>query len=144
MAIALDTSILLDVLLAEPAYATASGGAMRRVSHEGLIVSEAVLAELVPVTDGDIAAITQFLGDWKIEFVPISSSAAFLAGQMYSSFLKRGGKRGRILPDFLIDAHARLQATAPAFPKKSLSGHCGDKKIKTLQNERRKQDDAPV
>ena|SRR5438105_15604511 len=110
MAIAIDTSVLLDVLIPDAADASVSASAMRRSSPDGLIICE--LAEIVPVVDGDILAISQFLSDWKIDFVPISAASALLAGQMYSSFLKRGGKRGRILPDFLIGAHARLQATA--------------------------------
>ena len=92
MAIAIDTSVLLDVLIPDAADASVSASAMRRSSPDGLIICE--LAEIVPVVDGDILAISQFLSDWKIDFVPISAASALLAGQMYSSFLKRGGKRG--------------------------------------------------
>src|SRR5213082_3353658 len=98
MAIAIDTSVLLDVLIPDAADASVSASAMRRSSPDGLIICEAALAEIVPVVDGDILAISQFLSDWKIDFVPISAASALLAGQMYSSFLKLGGKRGRILP----------------------------------------------
>ena len=29
---------------------------------------------------------------------------------MFSAYLKRGGKRGRVVPDFLIAAHAQVHA----------------------------------
>ena len=33
-----------------------------------------------------------------------------LAGEMFRAYLQRGGRRDRVLPDFLIAAHAQVQA----------------------------------
>ncbi len=52
----------------------------------------------------------QFLSDWNLTFVPSSQSSAILAGEMFRTYLQRGGKRGRIVPDFLLAAHAQTHA----------------------------------
>lgn len=73
-----------------------------------LIISEVALAELVPVLPpGDTS---RFLADWNLSFAPANEAVALLAGEMFGSFLKRGGKRGRVVPDFMIAAHAQVLA----------------------------------
>ncbi|MCS7338439.1 MAG: hypothetical protein NZ739_09425 [Verrucomicrobiae bacterium] len=52
----------------------------------------------------------EFLSDWQITFVPSSLESAALAGQMFRRYLERGGKRGRVVADFLIAAHAQIHA----------------------------------
>ena len=109
MITAVDASVLLDVLLADAAFGTASEAALRRASAEGaLILSEAVLGEIVPVLTA--AEVPKWLADWQLKFVPSSQQSAILAGDMFRIYLARGGKRGRVLPDFLIGAHAALHA----------------------------------
>ena len=72
------------------------------------IAGEVVIAEITPVLAG--ASIREFLSDWQIKFVPSSVESAALAGEMFRIYLERGGKRGRVVPDFLIAAHAQLHA----------------------------------
>ena len=69
---------------------------------------ETVLAEVVPILPSD--EVPQFLSDWKLTFVPSSQASALLAGEMFRAYLQRGGKRGRVVPDFLIAAHAQTHA----------------------------------
>lgn len=110
MATAVDTSVLLDVLLADPQHAARSEAALRKTASEGgLIVCEVVIAEIVPVIVP--ASVHEFLGDWQLVFLPSSAESAALAGRMFHRYLERGGKRGRVVPDFLIAAHAQLHAT---------------------------------
>lgn len=109
MKTAVDTSVLLDVLLNDPQHAPASLTALHRAAAEGaLVISETALAELVPVLSP--ADFSQFLADWKLSFVPATQPVAILAGEMFRKYLDRGGKRGRVVPDFLIAAHAQLLA----------------------------------
>jgi predicted nucleic acid-binding protein len=51
-----------------------------------------------------------FLSDWQVDFVPSSPESAILAGANFARHLSRGGKKGRIVADFLIGAHAQLHA----------------------------------
>lgn len=109
MVTAVDTSVLLDVLLNDPRHAQASLTALRRAAAEGsLVLSETALAEIVPVLKpGDLP---RFLADWKLTFLPSTQAVAALAGEMCRTYLDRGGKRGRVVPDFLIAAHAQQLA----------------------------------
>ena len=109
MATAVDSSVLLDVLLADPQHAESSEAALREAAIQGgLVVCEVVIAEITPVLAG--ASIHEFLSDWQIVFVPSSVESATLAGEMFRMYLERGGKRGRVVPDFSIAAHAQLHA----------------------------------
>ena len=52
----------------------------------------------------------EFLGQLAISYDPISPEAAYLAGQTFKSYRKAGGPRELLVPDFLIAAHAQIQA----------------------------------
>jgi len=109
MVTSVDTSVLLDVLLDDPQHAAFSVDALRRASVEGsLILCEVVLAEIAPTLTA--ADLPQFLSDWNLTFVPSSQSSALLAGEMFRTYLERGGKRERVVPDFLVAAHAQTHA----------------------------------
>jgi predicted nucleic acid-binding protein len=93
MPTAVDSSVLLDVLLADPQHAESSEAALREaMAQGGLVVGEVVIAEIAPVLTG--ASIREFLSDWQIKFVPSSVESATLAGEMFRMYLERGGKRG--------------------------------------------------
>lgn len=110
MVTAVDTSVLLDVLLNDPQHAPGSISALRRAATEGsLVICETTLAEIVPTLSA--TDLPQFLSDWSLAFVPSSQASAVLAGEMFRAHLGRGGKRGRVVPDFLIAAHAQSHAT---------------------------------
>jgi predicted nucleic acid-binding protein len=73
-----------------------------------LVVCECVLAEIIPALGEDETG--TFLSDWKISFEPLTVQSAALAGEMYRRYLERRGEARRVLPDFLIGAHAALHA----------------------------------
>jgi predicted nucleic acid-binding protein len=109
MVTAVDTSVRLDVLLNDPRHASASIAALRRAAAEGsLIICEIALAEVIPTLQP--VDIPQFLSDWNLTFIPSSQSSAILAGEMFRIYLERGGKRERVIPDFLLAAHAQTHA----------------------------------
>jgi len=109
MVTAIDTSVLLDVLLNDPQHSGPSIAALRQAANEGsLVICETVLAEIVPTLAP--ADVPQFLADWNLTFAPSSQPSALLAGEMFRTYLQRGGKRGRVVPDFLIAAHAQHHA----------------------------------
>jgi len=83
--------------------------ALRRAAVEGsLILGEIVLAEVAPTLAP--VDMPQFLSDWNLTFIPSSPASAILAGEMFRTYLGRGGKRGRVVPDFLVAAHAQTHA----------------------------------
>jgi predicted nucleic acid-binding protein len=105
MKTALDSSVILDVVTGDASWADASERALGEAFSKGpLVVCECVLAEIVPaLRAGDLK---QFMADWRIEFIPSSERSAIAAGRMFEKYLGRGGAARRVLPDFLIGAHA--------------------------------------
>lgn len=107
---AIDSSVILDVVTDDSRFAAASERALRQAMHEGkLVVCENVLAEIYPAF-GDRPLFEEFLGDWQLEFAPSSQQSASLAGVHFATYLGRGGKKGRVVADFLIGAHAQTHA----------------------------------
>src|SRR6266536_3277511 len=87
MVTAIDTSVLLDVLLDDPQHVAHSIAALQQATAEGtLIISETALAEVVPTLPS--TDLPKFLSDWKLAFVPSSQSSATLAGEMFRTYLE--------------------------------------------------------
>ena len=100
MVTAVDTSVLLDVLLTDSKHAPPSIAALRQAAAEGsLIPCETVLAEISPTLPA--ADVPQFLSDWNLTFVASSQSSALLAGEMFRTTLAGLPKQG-------VDVVARL------------------------------------
>lgn len=109
MITALDSSVLLDVVTNSLEHGESSERRLRQARTEGaLIVCECVLAEIRPAFGRD--DFEEFLADWQLEFVASSRESAALAGELFARYLERGGRGRRVLPDFLIGAHALLHA----------------------------------
>jgi predicted nucleic acid-binding protein len=107
---ALDSSVILDVLGGKGDFSESSMQVVRKVRREGkLIVCECVIAEIYPAFS-DQKEVLEFLMDWQIDYLPLSRESALLAGNRFSAYLQRGGTQKRVLPDFLIGAHAEIQA----------------------------------
>ncbi len=107
MITAVDTSVLLDILVNDSRFADSSSSALRTAGKNGrLIVCETVVAELrsALAEDGDLE---EFLEDLSLEFVPADRETAILAGKTYRSYLRSKGAAKRVLPDFLVAAHAK-------------------------------------
>lgn len=111
MRTAVDSSVLLDVIVNDEKFAADSEAALRSAMALGvLVIGECVLAEIRPAfRKGDVEA---FLDDWAIDFTPSSRQSAILAGEMFEAHLSKRarGKALRVLPDFLIGAHASTHA----------------------------------
>jgi hypothetical protein len=107
--IALDSSVLLDILVGDPVHGEASerciGDALAR---EDVVVCDAVLAEVQAMLDTSVS-LMETLTSLGIRYEPTHEAAAMRAGHMNRRFRVRGGRRERVVADFLIGAHALLQ-----------------------------------
>jgi predicted nucleic acid-binding protein len=115
--IAIDTSVLID-LLAGDAGADASEASLRRALAEGPVVACDVVVSEVVAGLGFGAELFDVLEEAGIRYSPTDARAAVRAGEMqrrYKQRLKSEGRPAalaRTIPDFLIGAHALLQCTA--------------------------------
>lgn len=106
---AVDSSVLLDVFSADSQHGAASQEILRKCwSEGGLVACEVVWAEIRPrfSSDAEVLKITDKIG---LGFDSLLREAALLAGTIWKKYHEKGGKRDRMIPDFLIAAHAQLQ-----------------------------------
>lgn len=110
MITAIDTNVLLDVFGADPTFGLRSKEVVRSCIDEGTLVAcEVVWAEIssfFPSQDSALAAMRRI----GVEFSPLTLESALSASKAWKSYKVRGGKRQRVVPDFLIGAHAFHQA----------------------------------
>jgi predicted nucleic acid-binding protein len=110
--IAVDSSVLLDLLVADSEHGEASARALIDALSVGdVVLSDAVVAEVQTLIAGNESAI-EALSDYGIRYLPTSEQAAVRAGFMQRRYRDRGGKRQRVVADFLIGAHAMMQCSA--------------------------------
>src|SRR3984957_3099805 len=107
-----DTNILIDVAIGNPAWADWSHQALASARARGpLLINAIVYAEFAigfeAQSDCD-AEIEKF--DLAVAQMPVS--AAFRAAQAFRLYRRSGGVRTRALPDFFIGAHASVAAAS--------------------------------
>lgn len=109
MVTAIDTSILLDVVIGDPQWVHHSKGALRDAAAQGgLVICDCVIAEVRPaLSEGNF---DELMTQWELRFVASSRKSAMEAGRCMAEYRMRGGHRHRIIADFLIGAHALFHA----------------------------------
>lgn len=106
MITAVDTSVLLDIFIADPDFGPSSMQTLRRAQHEGrLIACDVVWAE-VRTSFPDANLMLSSMESLGVEFSPVEQRAALKAGEFWRVYHQRGGKKQRMIADFLIGAHA--------------------------------------
>ncbi|CAN5870963.1 MAG: type II toxin-antitoxin system VapC family toxin [Acidimicrobiia bacterium] len=110
MITAVDTRVLLDVFGADPQFGRASAKALQRCRGEGAVVAcDVVWAEtLAWFTNLDEGRKT--MARIQVSFSPLDRKSAETAAGIWAGYRSEGGARSRVLADFLIGAHALVQA----------------------------------
>lgn len=110
MITAVDTNVLLDVFGADRTFGPRSREALRRGIAEGqLVACEVVWAEVAGFFPSSASA-RQAMQRLGVEFSAITLETALEAARAWKAYRRRGGPRTRVAADFLIGAHALLQA----------------------------------
>lgn len=127
MITAIDTNILLDVFGADPTYLENSQTALRKCLAEGSVIAcEVVWAETAAFFP-TVESALQTMDRLGLIYSEISKEVSLQASVAWRKYRKRGGTRLRILPDFLIGAHAtacadRLLTRDSRFHRSFFSG----------------------
>lgn len=110
MITAVDTSVLLDILSASKQHIQASKDAYTSCLELGkMMVCPVVWSELRPWFESD-SEMKRVAAKLQFEFDPFDEISASLAGEIWQKYRKSGGKRERLVPDFLVGAHALTRA----------------------------------
>jgi predicted nucleic acid-binding protein len=109
MRTAVDTNVFLDILRPNPAFVDNSERWLAKLATQGdLVICDMVFAELCsqfPTIENAVL----FLYDLDVRIESLSHEASFAASRAWLQYRKSGGKRERILADFIIGAHAQNQ-----------------------------------
>jgi predicted nucleic acid-binding protein len=112
MITAIDTNILLDILAPNATFCEASIAALEDAGNAGsMVVCDLVYAELC-IHFATRRECDGFLESSGIQVESLRREAHFLASRIWRDYRLQGGRRTRILADFLIGAHAQIQANS--------------------------------
>lgn len=135
MITAVDTNIILDILIPGEPFSDSSKRLLDyHLSRGKLIICEVVLAELASCFPSE-QELKLFLSDTGMGSVPSSEKSLYMAGERWAGYARKGGKtrfvcskcghsfevtcprcatavakRFHVLGDFLVGAHALVQA----------------------------------
>lgn len=106
MITAVDSSVLLDVFRNDPKFCQKSAEALRKHISEGKLVACDIVWAEVSCAFPDKNRYTEIMARLGVTFSAMTVSAAVLSGTAWIHYRKNGGTRERMIPDFLIGAHA--------------------------------------
>ena len=115
--IAVDSSVLIDLLGDAPGADAAEAALRLALSSGPVVLCDVVLSE-VTAGLGHGSDVMDALEEMGLRFLPIDQRAAIRAGEMQRKFKQRLADQGaaigavssaRAMPDFLVGAHAMLQ-----------------------------------
>ena len=115
--IAVDTSVLIDLLGDGPLAGAAEACLRQALSSGPVVVCDIVVSEITAGL-GHGAEIMDVVEEMGMRFVPVDQRAAIRAGEMQRRYAERMRARGdvgvapRTVPDFIVGAHALLQCSA--------------------------------
>lgn len=104
-----DTNVLVDVLQNDPQWADWSIAQMRAQARlHALVINPVIYAE-ISLSCSTIEALDDVVRTLALELREIPRPALFLAAKAYVLYRRRGGRKGQVLPDFFIGAHAAVE-----------------------------------
>jgi len=110
MITAIDANILLDIVNEDERFTPGSIAALLQARRAGVaVICDIVYAEICAAFNSREQC-DRFLARLQIKAEGLDGLSSFIASRSWVGYLKSGGKRLRILPDFLIAAHASNQA----------------------------------
>jgi len=110
MAWVVDSCVLIDVAIDDPAFGRASAYCLQSRLRQGLVICPVTHVEIAPVFDGDRALQERFLEDAGIDWTePWVSADTDLAHQSWAKYVlkrRQGNIRRRPITNVLIGAFA--------------------------------------
>ncbi len=110
MITAVDTNVLIDVFGADAKYGELSANALRSALNQGALCA----CEMVWVESASVFSshhqFNQTMTTLGVEFSAVEEESLAIAANAWRRYRKSGGKRERVAADFLIGAHAQVQA----------------------------------
>jgi predicted nucleic acid-binding protein len=106
--ILVDSNVILDVLTEDPQWFEWSAQMLTEYADQGVLVINPLIYAELSIGFNQIAELEAALPNDFFRRDPLPYEAAFLAGQSFLEYRRRGGDRRSPLPDFYIGAHAAV------------------------------------
>jgi predicted nucleic acid-binding protein len=103
-----DSNVILDVLTDDVGWGEWSSAMLAEAAGAGTLLINPVIYAEVSIRFERIEDLDDALPTDYYRRVPLPFDAAFLAGQCFIKYRRRGGSRRSPLPDFYIGAHAAI------------------------------------
>ena len=109
MATMIDTNVLVDVAVRDPKWLGWSRSKIAEAAARGTLVINQIVFSEFSVRYDRVETVEALLpaDEFLRESLPWLSS--FAAGRAFGAYRRNGGEKERVLPDFLIGAHAYLR-----------------------------------
>ena len=104
-----DSNVLLDVITEDDEWMDWSATALGRAANVSTLAINPVVYAEVAARFARIEELEDALPSDYYQRLALPWEAAFLAGQCFVKYRRRGGSRRSPMPDFYIGAHATIQ-----------------------------------
>jgi predicted nucleic acid-binding protein len=103
-----DSNVILDVLTEDDEWCDWSSAALAEAASAGSLAINPIIYAEISARFERIEDLDEALPDRYYRRLPLPWEGAFLAGQCFIRYRRRGGARRSPMPDFYIGAHAAL------------------------------------
>ena len=103
-----DSNVILDVITDDDEGGDWSADQLAEAAHSGTLIINPIIYAEVSVGFERIEDLDEALPANYYRRLPLPFEAAFLAGQCFVKYRRRGGDRRSPMPDFYIGAHAAI------------------------------------
>jgi len=103
-----DSNVILDVLTDDAEWGDWSAAMLAEAARSGPLAINPIICAEVSVGFERIEDLDEALPESYYRRLPLPFEVAFLTGQCFLKYRKRGGTRPTPMPDFYIGAHAAL------------------------------------
>lgn len=107
--ILVDSNVILDVLTEDPQWFEWSAQMLTDYTNQGVLAINPVIYAEISMGFNQPEEVEAALPEEFFRRDPLPYAAAFLAGQSFLEYRRRGGERRSPLPDFYIGAHAAVK-----------------------------------
>jgi len=106
--ILVDSNVILDILTEDPQWFEWSARTLVEQSNQGNLVINPIIYAEISIGFNQSEELEAALPETFFRRDPLPYTAAFLAGQSFLDYRRRGGEKRSPLPDFYIGAHAAI------------------------------------
>jgi predicted nucleic acid-binding protein len=106
--ILVDSNVLLDILTEDPQWFEWSAKMLVEQSRQGNLAINPIVYAEISIGFNQHEELEAAVPEAFFRRDPLPYAAAFLAGQSFLDYRRRGGERRSPLPDFYIGAHAAI------------------------------------